>query len=238
MYFKELSYAFSIPTLDMLVLIAIVIGMYIYNMKRNDNSKQNIYKSILIIPVVLYFLTICKIAPNMGKSDIIRYIAIILPSVSIIIIITLEQLLSKMKDKKIVISMILMVVIGISIFGILINEPRYLYKGYKEILEIAKKNKETDFIYICDNNFTYLSVMPEFLEYNKSLIININEDNLEHLKNDTELKQKEEIIISIRKYLNYKEVLEKIKENTGFKNHIVLKNIDSRETIIYKLTKK
>lgn len=235
MYFKELSYAFSIPALVMLALVIIIVIFNIYNIKKD--KKQNIYKSLLIIPTILYFLTICKIAPNMGKSDIIRYIGIILPSISMIIVITLEELLIKIKDKKIETLVISLAVICISIFGILMSAPRYLYKGYKEILQIAKENKETDFIYICDNNFTYLSAMPEFLEYNKSQIININEDSLEDLKNDVELKQNKEIIVSIRKWLNYQEILNKIIENTEFKNYILLKDIDNRETMIYKLTK-
>jgi len=237
MYFKELSYAFSVPTILMTILVLVIFGIYIYNIKVKKDSIKNMQNSILIIPMFVYFLVICKIAPNIGKSDIIRYIEVIMPVASIVIINVLDAILSKIKDKRIVSIIISIPVIGISIFGILNSTPRYLYKEYEEILQIAKENKDTNFIYICDNNFTYLNAMPEFLIYNKSLIININEDNLEILKNDIELQTKNEVILSIRKWLNYEEILEEIMQNAEFKEYIILKDLQSRETMIYKLNK-
>ena len=113
----------------------------------------------------------------------------------------------------------------------------YLYKGYNQILNVAKENKDSHYIYICDNNFTYLSALPEFLVYDKTMIINNNLDNLEQLKDDEELNSQESIIINIKKWLDYDKILKDVMEYTEFNNYEILYESDEQESIIYKLTK-
>lgn len=235
MYFKEISYSFSIPTITLLIFIVVVGGKYLYDLKKKYFNYKKMYKSMLIIPIILYFFVICLIAPQMENDTIVRYIAILLPVLSIVIVISLDELLSKIKNEKIITTVICIPVICISIYGMIYSTPRYLYKGYNKNVEIAKQNNETKFIYICDKNFTYISAMPEFLIYNKSLIINYNVDSLEILKDNVELKEQKEFILSIRKWLNYKEILNKVMEHTNFNHYTILNDSNETQTILYRI---
>ena len=77
--------------------------------------------------------------------------------------------------------------------------------------------------------------MPEFLIYKDHLIINENVDGLDFLKEDEKIKNEDEIIVSIKKYMNYEDIIQKVLDNTYFENYEVLGNLDKIETIIYKL---
>ena len=126
--------------------------------------------------------------------------------------------------------------VDLSIYGLINNFPRYLYKGYNKILDIAKNNSNLNYVYICDNNFTYLSSLPEFMVYNKTKIINVNMDDLEILKNDEELKSKEEYILCIKKWLNCDEILKDVMYYSGFNNCELLIDSEEMESLIYKIS--
>lgn len=69
--------------------------------------------------------------------------------------------------------------------------------------------------------------------YEKTLIINANQDSLEILKDDTEIQ--DEVIVSIKKWLNYNEIINKIMDYTELEHCEILKDSDELQTIIYKL---
>ena len=69
------------------------------------------------------------------------------------------------------------------------------------------------------------------------MIINNNLDNLEQLKDDGELNRQESIIINIKKWLDYDNILKDIIEYTEFNNYEILYDSNEQESIIYKLTK-
>ena len=110
----------------------------------------------------------------------------------------------------------------VTINGMITNEPRYLYRGYNKYLEIANEYKELDFVYVVDNAFTYINSMPEFMTYDKSIIINMNYDKLDFLKEDKELQSQDQFVLSIKKWMNVDECLNKILEYTGFSHYEVL----------------
>ena len=120
----------------------------------------------------------------------------------------------------------------------IIQKPTYLYERYKEALEIAEQNQDKPFIYIYDNYFTHLSSMKEFLTYQKSLIINYQIYDFASLKEKEELKETKEIIVCIKNWLDVENLLNKIKENTGFKHSETLLEIkEDINSTYYKLSK-
>ena len=226
MYFKEMCYSFSMSEIiGIIIIIGLIIG-YIFT--------KNKYINFIAIPTLASYLIICLIAPQMSNTTIIRYIAFIIPLFSLIVILIIEGMLSKIiKNKNITTVAITIIVSTLSIYGLITSEPRFLIKGYDEILEIAKENKDSKLISIWDNNFTYISSLPEFLIYEKTLIINANQDSLEILKDDTEIQ--DEVIVSIKKWLNYDEIINKIMDYTELEDCEILKDSDELQTIIYKL---
>ncbi len=226
MYFKEMCYSFSISEkIGLIIIVALIIG-YIFT--------KNKYINIIVIPTLASYLIICLIAPQMANTTIIRYIAFIIPLFSLIVILISEGILNKIiKNKKIITTALTIIVSLLSIYGLITSEPRFLIKGYDEILETAKENKDSKLISIWDNNFTYISSLPEFLIYEKTLIINANQDSLEILKDDTEIQ--DEVIVSIKKWLNYNEIINKIMDYTELNHCEMIKDSDELQTIIYKL---
>lgn len=80
--------------------------------------------------------------------------------------------------------------------------------------------------------------MPEFMIYNKSLIINMNYDKLDFLKTDTELQSQEQFVLSVKKWMNVEDTLNKILEYTGFtKYELLLNQEDDTQSMIYLITK-
>lgn len=155
----------------------------------------------------------------MDSKYTIRYVTAILPVISLGIILLIDTII---KNKKISIVMTVVVSIIISSIGLIYNEPKYLYKGYNEYLKIAEKYKDFDFVYMCDNGFTHINSLPEFMIYNKSMIININHDNLDFLITEPELQKQEQFVLSIKKWMNVDEVLKNVLEKTGFTEYEVL----------------
>ena len=240
-YFKEISYSFSISEIVLIVIFAISLAIYITYLIKNykkQKEKTNLELSaIIIIPQILFFIVVCKISPMMQENTINRYISACIPLISLAVILILDYIASKFINKKIIITLILSIMtMSLSIYGLITNEPRYLYKGYDEVLKIAKENQSTNYIYICDNNFTYLSSLPEFLVYDKSLIINYNIDNLEILKENSELQDKNEIILCVKKWLNVDQILEEVKNNTDFKNSRVILDNNELQSVIFRIS--
>ena len=82
---------------------------------------------------------------------------------------------------------ILVVIISIvSIYGLSTKEPEHLYKGYSNYLKIAEENSEDPFVYIGSGVFNHIQSMPEFMIYDKSLIL--QDTQLEYLKDNEELE--------------------------------------------------
>ena len=118
--------------------------------------------------------------------------------------------------------------------GMITNEPKYLYKGYNKYIELANEYKDLDYVYAVDNAFTYLTSIPEFMIYNKSIIINMNYDKLDFLREDEELQKQNKYILSIKKWMNVEDTLNKILESTGFNEYeVLLDNEDDTQSIIY-----
>lgn len=238
-YIERLSEAFSINNIFMFVLLGLILigitSRVIARIVKKEKIK-NIYSYILLIlPTIIYFMFVSEIAPDVEAKYAIRYIMPILPEISIILVCMLYKLFV---NKKIALLITCSLVFIITVNGFITNEPKYLYRWYENYIDIANKYKNLDFVYTVDNAFTYLTSMPEFMIYNKSLIINMNYDKLDFLKTDTELQSQEQFVLSVKKWMNLEDTLNKILEYTGFtKYELLLNQEDDTQSMIYLITK-
>ena len=108
-------------------------------------------------------------------------------------------------------------VVSLQLYGLIIKEPDYLYKGYNEYINLAKEYNNYQFIYVGINNYNHIKNMPEFATYKESLIL--NETQLELLK---ERNIEDKFIVGIKLYLNVNEILNEILEYTGAKEYELL----------------
>ena len=73
--------------------------------------------------------------------------------------------------------------------------------------------------------------MPEFMIYEKSLILNVNNNELKYLENNNELIGEDSFIVSMKQYMNVQEIVEEVKSLTGYDNYNTLLN--GEENIIF-----
>ena len=60
--------------------------------------------------------------------------------------------------------------------------------------------------------------IPEMMIYEKTLMIDINKEEIKYLINNDELNSEDSYVLCIKDYLNNEEILEQIKNETEFKN--------------------
>ena len=225
LYLGRLGEAFSINNVVMYVLFgAVVIGVLIklirkFINRKNDKTEKLFQYILLLVPTILYFVFVAKISPVVEVKYAVRYIMPILPEIAILTVLGLYRIFA---NKKVAYGITIGACLIVTINGMITNEPRYLYRGYNKYLEIANEYKELDFVYVVDNAFTYINSMPEFMTYDKSIIINMNYDKLDFLKEDKELQSQDQFVLSIKKWMNVDECLNKILEYTGFSHYEVL----------------
>ena len=98
------------------------------------------------------------------------------------------------------------------------SKPKFLYEEYAKCLEIAEENKDKSFVYIYDNFFNHMQSLPEMMIYEKTLIVNVNNNDMQYLLNNEELKNENSYVLCIKTYMNNDEILNQITSNTDFKN--------------------
>ncbi len=239
-YIQRLQEAFSIQNLTMYgIVLLVTIGCIVQLVSKIKNKQiKNIQSYLLmVIPTILYFIIVAKLAPtNVGEKPAIRYIMNILPMFAMIFVLAIGSLF---KERRIMYVMASVIVVAISINGIIVNKPTYLYKGYDQYTQIAKQYSHLPFVYTADNSFTPINSIPEFMIYDKTLIIDMSyNQDLTFLKDDEVLQNTNQFVLSIKKWTNVEEVLLKILENTGFTSYELLYNEpDETQSVIYLLTR-
>lgn len=224
-FLKVVFEAYNINLFLGIILLLICVFICIkYLIKKKDYIPFS-----LLFAIIIYLIIISKISPYLD----LRYIMGILPLVSIIFFIIFDKIIKNVNDNVIVVLMILVSIF--SLYSLKENTPQYLYKGYSNNIKIAKENSNLKFIYIEDNGFNHIQSMPEFMIYDKSLILNINKDELKELKNNIELENEEEFIVSIKNYLDVNNILKKIKTLTKKEKYeLLLDGENETGNIIYK----
>ena len=204
-------------------------------------KQEKIFKICMIsLPVLLYILIIAKITPIINEKYMVRYVMPILPLIAINFILLINNIMNLLlnQKEKWKVSIVYTIAITISIIGLLTNEPKYLYKGYNKYIEIANTYKNLDYVYVCDNAFTYLNSIPEFMIYNKTMILNSEHDDFSLLGKDAELQAQDRFILTIKKWMNVDETLTKVMEASRFtKSEVLLNQNDDTESIIYLISR-
>lgn len=208
-YIKHFAYAFSIN--DNMILICSILLIFltgiIYCFKKSD---KKFIVLLTIIPSVIYFFIVVKLT----SFQELRYIMPVIPFITLSLFFILDSLL-QFKYKNIVITII---AIALVINGMIFSKPKFLYEEYAKCLEIAEENKDKSFVYIYDNFFNHMQSIPEMMIYEKTLIVNVNNNDMQYLLNSTELNTENSYILCIKSYMDNDSILKEITDNTDFKN--------------------
>lgn len=208
-YIKHFAYAFSIN--DNMILICSILLIFltgiIYCFKKSD---KKFIVLLTIIPSVIYFFIVVKLT----SFQELRYIMPVIPFITLSLFFILDSLL-QFKYKNIVITII---AIALVINGMIFSKPKFLYEEYAKCLEIAEENKDKSFVYIYDNFFNHMQSIPEMMIYEKTLIVNVNNNDMQYLLNNAELNTENSYILCIKSYMDNDSILKEITSNTDFKN--------------------
>lgn len=206
-YLQHLAYSFTISPIIMLAILFIFVLFTIYLFVK---SKEKFIIILTIIPSIFYFF----ICTKMTSFQELRYIMPIIPFIAITLFLILDELIH-IKYKSIIFTIIAIVLV---LNGIIFSKPKFLFEEYNKYLEIAEQNKDKSFVYVYDNFFNHMQSIPEMMIYNKTLIININRDELNYIIHNEDLDNENSYILCIKEYLDNDYIINEIKNNTDFKN--------------------
>ncbi len=212
---------FSINSiLGYIILIFITVGVGYYIIK-NRKDKRIVECLIILLPLITYYLIISKNAPYLDQ----RYIFPVLPIIALGIVMLVDYYIRDIKiSNKVTYIIEILVIISISLYGMKVNNPEYLYTGYKECVKLADDYKEYQFIYVGSNQYNHLKNLPEFYRYKESLIL--NDKQIEVLENRN---IEDEFIICIKNYLDIEKVLNQVMEKTGTTKYELLLECKAKE---------
>lgn len=230
-FIQLLFKAYSMPIIVGIIALIGLIAWFIYKMIKNKNKG---YLLLILVPILLTVLVVAKISPFKE----LRYLYGILPVLSVGIMLGLSSFLTKIiKNKKIVIVILSVIVAMVSIYGLITKEPEHMYRGYSNHIEIANQYSHDPFVYIGQGWFNHIQSMPEFMIYDKSLIL--QDTQLEYLKDNEELENTNEFILCIKSYIGEREEkMNQVLEYTGYTNYEQLyEDYGETDCVIFKLTK-
>ena len=172
--------------------IACMVIILIISIIKRKSVKNKELLVMFVLPVIINILIIGKLVPYRS----VRYVMNVLPLISIIIILILDRIFINKKKCCIVLTILSIL---ICIFSNFITTPSYLYVDYKEYKEIANKYKDYKFVFVCDGVFNHLKNIEELMIYEESLMV--VPEKLDILTNDEKLKEEDEFILSIQKWM-------------------------------------
>lgn len=241
-YIKLIFYAFSIPETLGYILIGILLLLFLIKMIK---AKRKDIILMICVPVILFVLTIAKIAPFINIRYISPVFSIIVIAIELIIISIIRYILQHISNineskiykffvKNLSLIVIAIITVTISIYGLLNSKPQFLYTEYNERIEIANQYKDLKLVYVGESPFNHLQDMEEFLRYKSSLITNTWE--LDVLKDNEGLKDEKEFILNIKCWVsNFDENLKKVLEYTNATSYELL--VDDGQSKVYKVSK-
>ena len=243
---SRITYAFSMHRfIGVAVFLLIISYIFVRCIEKNDtpeNKSAKLYNIfIFVVPIVVYIALVSNLSPNLDEKTMVRYITPVLPLMAICFVVFIENLISSInvfneKGKNI---FIYAVILLMTISGFLTSSPCYLYRGYNNYLKTAEAHKNLNYVYVYDNYFTHLNAVPEMAIYNKTLIINLYDEKQKNvLSTDEEIKNSDQFVLSIKKWMNVEESLEEVLATTGFtKAEVLLDQEDDTQSILYLVTK-
>lgn len=242
----RLLYSFSINRfLGVLIFLVAISYIFIKLVEKTDaqeiKSEKLFNIFIFVVPIVSYVLLVSKLSPNLDHKAMVRYVMPALPLVAVSFVVFLEKIVKTLgaSNNKMRNVILYALVLIISVSGLLFNTPSYLYKGYNNYLSLAEEHKDLNFVYVYDNFFTHLNSVPEMMIYNKTLIINLNDEKQrDTLPVNEELKNGDKFVLSLKKWMNVEESLEQVLTLTGYtKAEVLLDQEDDTQSILYLVSK-
>ena len=214
-YLKHLAYAFSINNSNTPLMVIVLILFVIATIALCIKSKEKFVVLITIVPSIFYYF----IAVKMTSFQELRYIMPVIPFVVLTFFFILNEFIT-FKYNYIAFTIIS---IALVINGIVFSKPLFLYENYKNILDIAEENKDKSFVYVYDNFFNHMQSVSEMMIYKRTLIINVNNnDELHCVIDDNSLNTEDSYILSIKSYMDNDSILDRIKNESEFKNITLL----------------
>ena len=222
-YVKHILYIFTIKdnNIILIAILGIFVAGLIYSLIK---SKERFVIAITIIPSIIYFFLVVKLT----SFREIRYIMPIIPFIALTLFIILDNVI-RIKIKELIIIAVAIILI---IPGFVCSKPKLLFEEYKECLTIAEKNKDKSFIYIYDNGFNHVQSVQEMMIYEKTMIINANNNELQYVINNEQLNKEDSYILSIKVYMNNEAIIQEILDNTEFETATKLfEGVSSSEVV-------
>lgn len=183
--------------------------------------------ALIIFPTILYIMLVAKLAEMLE----LRYVMNILPIVAIMIMMAIGSIFENKKYNIMIATVALVLLIG---YGLLTEQPLYLYKDYSKYVEISKQYSEDDLVFVGYTFFNHIQNLPEFMNYRKTFMI--YNDQTDELKDDEELADKSEFILSVHRNMDPEKVLSEVLEYTGFTNYEMIFEGDSEVCqVVYRI---
>lgn len=183
--------------------------------------------ALIIFPTILYIMLVAKLAEMIE----LRYVMNILPIVAIMIMMAIGSIFENKKYNIMIATVALALLVG---YGFLTEEPLYLYKDYTKYIDISKEYREDDLVYVGYTFFNHIQSLPEFTNYRKTFMI--YDDQIDRLKDDEELSDKSEFILSVHRNMEPEKVISEVLEYTGFTNYELIYEGDQEvNQVIYRI---
>ncbi len=183
--------------------------------------------AVIIFPTIIYIMLVAKLAEFLE----LRYVMNILPIVAIMIMMAIGSIFENKKYNIMLATVALILLVG---YGFLTEKPLYLYKDYNKYIDISKKYSDDDLVYVGYTFFDHIQSLPEFTNYKKTFMI--YNDQTDRLKDDEELSDKNEFILSVHRNMEPEKVVSEVLEYTGFSNYELIYEWDQEiNQVIYRI---
>ena len=183
--------------------------------------------AVIIFPTIIYIMLVAKLAEFLE----LRYVMNILPIVAIMIMMAIGSIFENKKYNIMLATVALILLVG---YGFLTEKPLYLYKDYNKYIDISKKYSNDDLVYVGYTFFDHIQSLPEFTNYKKTFMIYNDQTN--RLKDDEELSDKNEFILSVHRNMEPEKVVSEVLEYTGFSNYELIYEGDQEiNQVIYRI---
>lgn len=170
--------------------------------------------AILTIPVLGYFLLASRMSPYLVD----RYIMPVFPLVSLLFAILLCFLgrkivkISGWKESVVVLCLLTMIVLVQGV-RLLYYDGEYLYKGYRQQVQLAEEYAELPCICVYAG-VGYYENLPEFLYYRETLLL--TEKELENREETESMEALDRAVVLIKPGVEEEDVLDYLQEKYGF----------------------
>lgn len=183
--------------------------------------------AVIIFPTIIYIMLVAKLAEFLE----LRYVMNILPIVAIMIMMAIGSIFENKKYNIMLATVALILLVG---YGFLTEKPLYLYKDYNKYIDISKKYSDDDLVYVGYTFFDHIQSLPEFTNYKKTFMIYNDQTN--RLKDDEELSDKNEFILSVHRNMEPEKVVSEVLEYTGFSNYeLIYEGNQEINQVIYRI---